>query len=105
MGRHVQQVQQLLAGSRNPNVEVPVQNPEVQVQVLRDYFPMSAPQRPHSEGVARARNIPAMQLAVEAQPALQEMNEAVIPAVVEDQPPARRSSRANRGRPSARLGE
>jgi hypothetical protein len=104
MGRHVQQVQNLLAGSRNPNVEVPVQNPEVQVRVLRDYFPMSAPQRPHSEGVAIAQNIPPIQLAVEAQPALQEIND-VIPAVADEQPSARRSSRANRGRPSERYGE
>jgi hypothetical protein len=70
MGRHIQQVQNLLAGSRNPNVEVPMQNADVQVRVLRDYFPMSAAQRPNAEGVARAQQVPALQLAVEAQPAL-----------------------------------
>ena len=67
MQRHVQQVQNLLAGSQ-VNSHVPASNPEIQVQVLRDYFPMSAPQRPNIQAVSRAAEIPPVQLAVEAQP-------------------------------------
>jgi hypothetical protein len=105
MSRHVQQVQHLLAGSRQPNVDLPVHNPEVQVQVLRDYFPMSAPQRPSAEGVARAQSFPPLRLAVEAQPVL---NEPVILDIIQqnDNPSSemvRRSSRPNRGRRSERL--
>jgi hypothetical protein len=103
MGRHSQLVQNLLAGSRNPNVEVPVQNPEVQVRVLRDYFPMSATQRPNSEGVARAQQIPALELAVDAQPALVQ---PVLPVLNQQNAnpssEVRRSSRPNRGRRSDR---
>jgi hypothetical protein len=51
---HVRQVNALLQGNRQPQMLVPMADPQAQVRVLRDYFPYSEPQRPHASGVAHA---------------------------------------------------
>jgi len=69
MDLHRVQVQQLLAGNRNPDVSVPVEDPQGRARVLRDYFPSSETQRPHSAGMAKAAQQIPLQLAVDAQAA------------------------------------
>ena len=67
MDLHRVQIQQLLAGNRNPDVSVPIEDPQGRARVLRDYFPSSDAQRPHSAGMAKAAQQIPLQLAVEAQ--------------------------------------
>ena len=60
-GHHLNQMQALMRGGR-PRDDVPMDQPQVQVEALRNFFPLAANQRPNSRAAAQAAMIPPLGL-------------------------------------------
>jgi hypothetical protein len=64
---HVAQVNALLRGRAEPG-NLPMADPPVQLQVMRNYFPASDAQRPNAQALARLQELPPMQLSQDGGP-------------------------------------
>jgi hypothetical protein len=64
---HVAQINALLRGRAEPGV-LPMADPPVQLQVMRQYFPASDAQRPNAQALGRLQGIPPMQLSQDIGP-------------------------------------
>jgi hypothetical protein len=60
-GHHINQMQALLRGGR-PRDDVPMDQPQVQVEALRNFFPSAANHRPNLRAAAQAALVPSLSL-------------------------------------------
>jgi hypothetical protein len=60
-GQHINQMQALVRGGR-PREAVPMDQPQVQVEALRNFFPAAANQRPNLRAAAQAALVPPLGL-------------------------------------------